>query len=104
METVVSIKLDVESPRFCHLDEVLSLLGRRESDFLTCLVCSPEYRQCKDSLKQKIWPARKDVSDVLLAGVAHRTRRILRANHILVNIKSLSGYGYCLDFLESIDK
>lgn len=101
MGNVASMELDIESSSFCHLDDLLSLLGRRESDFLTCLVCSPGYKQSKDNLKQKIWPARKDVSDVLLAGVAHRTRKVLRANHILVNIQSLTGYGYSLDFLEN---
>ncbi|MGR1225501.1 hypothetical protein ACUVMQ_21475, partial [Aeromonas veronii] len=63
------------------------------------LIYSPEYKQCKSNLKQKIWPERNDVSDVLLAGVAHRVRCFLRKNNTLVNVKALTGYGYSLDFL-----
>lgn len=81
------------------LYEVLSLLGPRESDFFTSLLYAPEHRQTKDNLKKMIWPARSNVSDVLLAGVAHKTRKVLRVKKPLVNIQSLSGYGYRLDFL-----
>ncbi|MGR1225503.1 hypothetical protein ACUVMQ_21485, partial [Aeromonas veronii] len=54
-------KINVESAILRIIDEASFNLGRRESNFLKCLIYSPEYKQCKSNLKQKIWPERNDV-------------------------------------------
>lgn len=97
---VVSEALRITPLSYQKWNAVLSLMGYRESVFLLALINASECRCDKEMLKQKIWPAREDVSDVLLAGVAHKTRKVLRAHNIMVNIQSISGFGYFLDFLE----